>query len=279
VWVFGSKENRSASQSALLEQESQLDANEDRNLLYVAATRAKEVLVLSGVEPSRGNSGTSWYARCAPYARLIETQGASLPVDAGGGDSGRGGFPPPSGQGEDERPQMVWIADFRPVPFPTGQRAGVPELADEWSDTARRRGIALHRVLEAAAGALPDPDRARAIARSEGLTASLGEEVARLAMRILSEPALRRFFDPGLYRRAFSEIELITPEGALLRMDRLVEFDNEVWVLDYKSSASSAGLAPHRSQLEIYRAALEARKYGRPVRAGIIFADAVLIEL
>ena len=49
---------------------------------------------------------------------------------------------------------------------------------------------------------------------------------------------LQRSFGPTQFRRAWNKAELADSTGAPLRIDRLVEFDDEVWVLDFKNSGS-----------------------------------------
>ena len=80
------------------------------------------------------------------------------------------------------------------------------------------------------------------------------------ARAILRAPQLERFFDARFYRTAHSEVSVINGDGELLRLDRIVEFDDSVWVLDYKSAASkavraSAYMAEYRTQLLGYRQA------------------------
>ncbi|MPN42511.1 hypothetical protein SDC9_190068 [bioreactor metagenome] len=64
------------------------------------------------------------------------------------------------------------------------------------------------------------------------------------------------------------------------RIDRLVELDDAVWVLDYKSSGGdTARLPDYRAQVAAYRAAVVRVFPQMPVRAALLFADATLIEV
>jgi ATP-dependent helicase/nuclease subunit A len=74
-------------------------------------------------------------------------------------------------------------------------------------------------------------------------------------------------------------VEILTAEGRIVRIDRLVEFQNETWILDYKSAQSAGGIDPHRAQLELYRNLVQVLRPDVRVRAGVVFADAVLIEI
>jgi len=67
-------------------------------------------------------------------------------------------------------------------------------------------------------------------------------------------------------------------QGELKRIDRLVEFDDEVWVLDYKFG-DSEDAARYRAQMQEYRSAMQAVYAGSKVRCALVFADGVLSEV
>ncbi len=82
--LFTRKEERGESRAQLFEEDMRLAEREDLNLLYVAVTRAKQVLIASGIETADG--GASWYQRlseaiaaCGDQAPVqeVETQDAS----------------------------------------------------------------------------------------------------------------------------------------------------------------------------------------------------------
>ena len=68
--------------------------------------------------------------------------------------------------------------------------------------------------------------------------------------------------------------------GMLLRIDRLVEFDDFFWVLDYKSSRDdTARLGEYRNQVADYCRAVADVFPGKAVRGALIFGDASLLEV
>jgi ATP-dependent helicase/nuclease subunit A len=69
----------------------------------------------------------------------------------------------------------------------------------------------------------------------------------------------------------------VDARGELKRIDRLVEFDDEVWVLDYKLG-DSADAVRYRAQMQEYRAAMQAVYADRTVRCALIFADGQWLE-
>ncbi len=98
------------------------------------------------------------------------------------------------------------------------------------------------------------------------------------AQHLLTSPQLARFFDAQQYRSACNEMPYINAKGELKRIDRLVEFDDEVWVLDYKLG-DSEDAARYRAQMQEYRAAMQSVYAGKTVRCALVFADGVLSEV
>jgi ATP-dependent helicase/nuclease subunit A len=104
------------------------------------------------------------------------------------------------------------------------------------------------------------------------------EPLWQQAQHLLSAPQLTRFFDARQYRSAYNEMPYINAKGELKRIDRLVEFDGEVWVLDYKLG-DSGDAARYREQMQEYRAAMQSVYAGRSVRCALVFADGTLSEV
>jgi len=104
------------------------------------------------------------------------------------------------------------------------------------------------------------------------------EPLWQQAQGLLAAPQLARFFDPAQHRAAYNEMPYINAKGELKRIDRLVEFDDEVWVLDYKLG-DAAEAARYRAQMEEYRVAMRAVFAGKAVRCALVFAGGAVSEL
>ena len=94
---------------------------------------------------------------------------------------------------------------------------------------------------------------------------------------LLASPQIARFFDAQQYRAACNEMPNVNAKGELKRIDRLVEFDDEVWVLDYKLG-DSEDAARYRAQMQEYRTAMQSVSAGKTVRCALVFADGILVE-
>ena len=70
----------------------------------------------------------------------------------------------------------------------------------------------------------------------------------------------------------------VNAQGELKRIDRLVEFGDEVWVLDYKLG-DREDAAHYRAQMQEYRNAMQAVYKVKKVRCALVFADGALSEV
>ncbi len=92
------------------------------------------------------------------------------------------------------------------------------------------------------------------------------------------------FSIPDQYIRAFNELSYATDGGELRRIDRVVEFEHEIWILDYKTGDTiDAGCAevaarPYRKQLMEYSAAVTKLMPGKTVKSALIFSGGLLVE-
>jgi ATP-dependent helicase/nuclease subunit A len=148
------------------------------------------------------------------------------------------------------------------------------------NNAAAEFGELVHAVLERLAPPAQAAER-EAVYGSLGTPARFDEAWDR-ARRILQAPQLNRFFNPERYLQARSELSYVRADGSLRRIDRVVEFPDEIWVLDYKTGepeSAEALLARHRTQLEEYSLAVAALMPGKPVRAGLITAAGDVLKI
>ena len=232
------------ARDAVFAAEDEAAARESLNLLYVAITRAEQIFVVSG-SVAAGRAGESYYARLRAALDALGA-GASfgaLPVAA----EGR------AAAGDATPVERVVVAPVAAV----GERRASPEASDGLAF-----GVAMHALIEARTSeGMPEP-------------AGLGEAVRAAAMAILDAPDMQRFFDASCFTAAYNEVEIMHRDGRPGRIDRLVVFDDAVWVLDYKSgTVDDAMLARYRAQLRGYCEAVDGVFGTHPVRALLVFAD------
>lgn len=264
--LYGGAEWRGPGRDGLFERERQQAERERLNLLYVAMTRARQALFISGVDDGKA---ASWLAQAR--AALDKSDMAGLP-------------------------EMAWTPSFTPsqrgtegdLTTPdrsTGAESPPTSLAERGEIAAigarlapagpeAEFGILVHAWLE---GVTEGADEAALRARL-ALDEGRARAVAAFARRILAQPELAPAFDPARHLAAHNELEFLDRDGRIARMDRLVEFESEVWVLDYKTGALeepdlARRAAPYLEQMAGYRAAARALYPGKAVRAVLAFGD------
>ncbi len=165
---------------------------------------------------------------------------------------------------------------FDPPVLAAPQPAGIAARSD-----AIDEGIALHGLLErlTQSGAWPVsvPD-AGLIARWLRCPADMAATIREQAQAILAQAELEHFFDPSRHQRAHNELEVMVGTD-LFRFDRVVIFEDAVWILDYKRNLLDNERAGYRAQLARYRAAAQSVFGGKQIRSALITVDGRLWEM
>ncbi|HSF22357.1 MAG TPA: UvrD-helicase domain-containing protein [Burkholderiales bacterium] len=272
--LWARKAEQSAAQRSIAESDEVLAGRENLNLLYVAMTRAQEALIVSGSE-GRGRSG-SWYEK---VRRAVIAQGGGtaseddMSVAVVHGDDlsrAKASGAKPDAKAAPRAAEAGQRVNARlSGPLPTGERLPVV------TGPGARYGTQFHALMDRLTAGVP-AERA-AVQRELGLAERDFEPMWAQAQRILAAPELLRFFDPSQYKRASNEVSYMIETGEVRRIDRLVEFDEEMWVLDYKTgdatTADPALMEQYRAQLAEYCAAMRRLYARRRVNGAIVFAD------
>jgi hypothetical protein len=270
------------------------------------------MLVVSGHRMKRGGA-QSWYSALsaaalglpgvAADADAVIAHGAPLPkaAHAGGGPVSATGIAPTrddagtAGDGVHD-PRMT-----SPIMLPGTARRTDP-LPDS-NAAALRYGEAFHRLIEMLTSPVADAPRSSGGDLQQGLQSRIDsmapadharlreallvgsadfERLLRQAQRVLCSAQLLRFFDRSCHLRARNELAYLAADGALRRIDRLVEFDAEVWVLDYKTGDRDA-IAPwldgYRAQVTDYARAMRPLYPSKRMHAALVLGDGSLLEV
>lgn len=270
--AFGRAAERGLRRTPLFDAEAGLAARENWNLLYVAMTRARQGLIVSGVSRERKTAGSdSWYERLADAGVAGVTE--AYPEHLDGVDAMEMDMPV---NGESA---IALYQDFRL------QWGGVLKDADIDAEphdaAAAAQGELLHVLLERItryATAVPTVPDAAEIALWLELPLEDARTIAEAACTMLASPALMMLFDPACYRTAFNEAELFDGAGRLLRIDRLVETEDAVIIADYKVRLLPQEHVIYAAQLDGYVDAVRRIYPERKVRAGIATAAGEWIE-
>ena len=248
----------------LAAQEAAAQAREELNALYVAMTRARGRLVLSGVTPY-SQPASSWWQRIEALAEPLP-----VPQDA------------VAPAGDEDSFAML---ELPPALVHQAQEAIESEVAKAEPTDTSRVGEAMHWLLEHAADTPQGwlPERVAQARRRFGADADQAVRAEILARRILKGDAAWAWASAEVLE-AFNEIEL-THQGQRLRIDRLVRRragahgDEAWWVLDYKSAARPERDALLVEQLGRYREAVSLIHPGQTVVAAFLSADGRVVSV
>ena len=296
VIVPGGTGERDPLSEELIERHKEREAREDLNLLYVAATRARQFLHVSGFRQSNQGERVSWYdlakdalqrLGAGPAPALHGMAEGTLHYGSGAAPRGVHAQQPPAARKDDPRLRQ-------PLQSAAETNAAPSALAlDTDSDAAIdpaavRRGDAIHLLLQLLSNEPASPV-AVLHRRLQGRLQSVvddGEFSAWLttARGVIAAPELNRYFDSSLYHQAWNEVSVPTGDGERGgAIDRLVDDGTTLWVLDYKTTPHTdpAQLTErYRPQLQAYALAVRRIWPGRPVRAGLLLTGArIWLEL
>ncbi len=235
---------------------------EELNALYVAMTRAKNTLAVSSIASYRETSG-SWWQRLHGQADVeaVATQGVIC---------------------DTTESDAFMLPDLPSLPASSVAlvvTSPVLQHAPEADSLAARIGKAMHRLLEW--GACLEA-QVRAVRREFRLDPAQGREAAAKAQRILAGAGAWAW-DASVIGWQGNEIELFHA-GQLLRLDRLVQrkdagHEGHWWVLDYKSRGAPQDLPELVTQMQTYRAAVQAVYGGQTVKAAFLTGQGTLVEI
>ncbi len=264
---------------------------EDLRLLYVAATRARDQLVVCAALPRKGNTDASWHAKLEMAARAAGAQETETPFGPGLAL----GAPPKYLGAEDVAKTRAMIPAWAASPIaPAPSRRLAPTAAAsaeialsplQGSMEGRfRRGSLIHRLLQSLPEA-PEADRRKLatgmLATEPDLSEKQRKEILSTTLKVLDHKDLSPVFAPnGVAEAAIVGWGPGLPEGVQIsgRADRLIVTDEEAVIVDFKTNRPAPDRiedAPEAyiAQMAAYRAVLAARLPGRKVRCALVWTD------
>jgi len=236
---------RGSSRERSLARDNDLREIEDRNLLYVALTRARRGVIVSGTQTSRSPS-QSWYT-------LLDGVDPPVPDDPRDAPAGLAGDTFESADRFVLRLPDLYRLDI-------GQRRGFadsgaePATSEPATELATELGRALHRALELLPASVGwpglDEDAVLEALQAFALDEAQRHSALRQARRVLMLPELAPVWQGD---RAACELEILDAQGKARRIDRLARVDDSLWIIDYKWSVDAERRADYIEQLAGYR--------------------------
>jgi ATP-dependent helicase/nuclease subunit A len=285
--------------STIFKKENEVSQNENWNLLYVAMTRAKQGLWLSGVDArtKTGINERSWYGRAlAAGLNILDVAVFNLPNENHQADEIKqelGSMP-----FKMDHFDIVWDAAAK------GHRDHLAKiesgaLAEESTVTLLERakeepdpellqeGTNFHRLLEflipdSGNQAKPPMPSEQELINWMDIDQAQAKDLILRAKTVLATSELKPYIALGEWVAAWNELDIATADGKGYRIDRLVEFDDHLAILDYKLSIPQKGSLLHQkylAQLQIYQAQLSRIREDKPSKAYLVSATGELVEI
>jgi ATP-dependent helicase/nuclease subunit A len=283
--------------SEVRERELLIGKNENWNLLYVAMTRAKQGLWISGVAKAptaknpTGLDEKSWYGR-AMLGQLSILEDQPTPQI---------NKPPAPTSQKPNNPTDFMMDDFE-VSWDAAKASHEQQLKDIESgitleifrdddgapDNSQilEEGVHFHRLLEhlthQSGASSPESMSADQIARWLGISHELASKALDQANTVLNAQELQSYLRANQWVQAWNEIDLVSLNGRSFRLDRLVEFEDRLAILDYKLTIPEVGSEAHnkyRAQLHNYKQELARIRPDKPAKTFLISSKGEIREV
>ncbi|MDY6979839.1 MAG: 3'-5' exonuclease, partial [Pseudomonadota bacterium] len=247
---------------AVIERAENAARREEANLLYVALTRARQRLYISGSLPKRDET-TSWYQQIAGAfdCQPDQLEGPQILVTS---NEPPAPVTPPAATAAETPPEPDPRLR-RPLPLGTGDAALAPSQQDEpghgiGDEDGRTRGIVIHRCLEWLCQE-PQLSRERALQRLAGEAGAV--QLAQWwdeALQVFQAPQLDSVFRPAAEVQCRNELPLLYRQGGRTVngiIDRLLIEPGRIQLIDYKTHRAAledpaAVAASYAPQMRLY---------------------------
>ncbi len=275
---FSGRPRKDPARQNLRDQEDQIAEIENWNLLYVALTRAKEAVYMSGCANKGSNpiSENSWYGRL--------TKAGVAQIDLSHVEVSPDALEPDLSSVEDKSQ----IADF--VVSWQGESDKKTYFDEEVISPDKQRvidlGVAFHAVMEHVVrlpikqvSAMPSDNELSAWLH---IDKDVIGQARACAIKVLESKQAAQFFFNGDLQSSWEELDIATHDGRLLRIDRLVELSDRLVILDYKlliPEESDPLYDKYRQQMSVYRESVSRLRSDKPVESYLLSANGDVLAL
>ncbi len=286
--LAGKKETQDSFTTSILDRNAQAEAREDANLLYVAVTRAKQLLFISGCRPKKGNN-LGWYGLIMDQHPETSADNSIIFESGNYPKSGLGAstteissidINPLLNKTLPRQPREIIIAPSYQTESVKQPSIDKQQKESEFSqDDAQTRGVFIHRCLQILCEQENKGKNSEILLKrvcselginNRGKTDEphLNNELTEWlneSQTVFSHPEFAHLFDATQYLSAYNEAPVQYRQGkgtngAMVYgiVDRIIVTENEVFVIDYKThrltaSDQTSELIEHYSpQIDLY---------------------------
>ena len=278
------------------EAEKLIGEKENWNLLYVAMTRARQGLWISGdaQKPTTNNpSGldkTSWYGKASKVELSVYQVGEQVvakdefEVIKPAQENAVEDFVLDWDSAQESHTQM--LSDIESG-VTVEVFAGVDEQAGNPDPEILEEGTNFHRLLEFLAPDSSNETKPPMPSEQElmnwlGVDQDGAIKLITYVQKVLTTPELKHYLTSGEWVQAWNELDIASEDGKSYRMDRLVEFDDHLAIIDYKLTIPEMGgekYEKYRKQLQGYQAELKRIRKDKSNKAYLISSKGEIVEV
>ena len=285
--------------SEIYEAEKAIGDKENWNLLYVAITRARQGLWISGNahKPTKkspnGLDESSWYGKAEqaglPVFDLMEqstnlTQIKEEKVNAQDQSQAK------TFKVEDFVIEWV-LAKENQIKRQQEIEGGLSLQAFEGENHPKdqvpdpeilEEGVHFHKLLECLSSQTGVPIESstqmsvQEVANWFNVDEVQAQKSLDRALKVINTQALKKYLTGGDWVQAWNEIDVVNGQGKTYRLDRLVEFDDHLAIIDYKltiPTQASEQYLKYQSQLSNYKQELGRIRQDKPIKAYLISSE------
>ena len=254
-----SKENKTELMQAALEREELISKAEYFNLLYVAMTRAKQNLIISGVQAKPTKSQPDGVVKNSWYGHLIESNVSILSDEELDLQlKSEQNVQQKAQQNQEQKFADRGISKVAPEPmefsfadFGLGDwkipdellpnKQDVQDLVSDVQAVNIDLGVAFHLILERITSpaylkgrSLKDVPSPEKLSEWLDIPLQIATPARMAAIAVLESENLKNCFAGDDFVQAWNELDLVDSAQRLFRVDRLVEQKHRLVILDYK---------------------------------------------
>ena len=237
--LTAAKNNLDAFSKACIKEQDGFEQREDANLLYVALTRAKQMLYISGSEPKNKDHG--WYKKiCAAFEYTTIENREPIILEHFGKDE----TALKNNKVEKTTPFPIDETLKSPIKVDNTQDEISPSQQTTHSNNSESlegnttRGIIIHQMLNYFSCNPTSKLSQFYSSESNGLPHVVLDDCWKEAQHIINDKLFSNYFNPSYYDKIYNEVPLqFKHNGKMVYgiIDRLVIKDKTITVIDYKT--------------------------------------------
>lgn len=280
----------------IYQKENEVSQNENWNVLYVAMTRAQQGLWISGVQShtSGGINEKSWYGK-ALAASMSTVDLATLNLNET--------LTKVNIEDESQSHELFKVEHFQIdwdlakqhhqetlAKIESGALVSNKAMIEEAQPDPEilEEGVHFHKLLECLTNQTdslaPSSNQISLVEIAHWLNADEVQAHKALdrALTVMHTESLKKYLTSNQWVQAWNEIDIVNEQGKSFRLDRLVEFEDQLAIIDYKLTIPEAGSEKYQKyskQLKGYQAELERIRKDKPTKAYLISAKGEILEM